>query len=221
MKKVINNNIVFIKYILSAGICFAIDLIMFTIFNLIFKNRITYSIMLATVMARIISSSVNYLLNKNKVFGYNDDKKVDTKTFLQYGLLVIIQMLVSSVAVTYIYNRTLFNESLIKISVDSVIFLVNFFVQKKFIFNNKEKKNNVKSSLVLLVYGIITAISFIVNPVLTVEPLKIDIRNHVLILTILSIFLYYFYKKYYNVVKREKLFSLISSIFFFIINIWI
>ena len=213
MKKIIDNNITFIKYVLSAGICFLIDLLLFTIFNFILKGKVTFAILLATILARIISSCVNYLLNKNRVFNYENDKKVDSKTMFQYFCLVIVQMLVSSLAVTIIYNKTLFNESLIKIPVDCVIFLVNFFVQKKFIFNKEEKKNKTKSNLILLIYGIITSISFIINPILTNEPIKIAVKGHVLILTILSLFLYYFYQRYYNQVKKHSIFFFLSIIF--------
>lgn len=213
MKKIISKNEIFIKYVLSAGLCFAIDIFLFTVFNYLFKSKISFSIFLATVLARIISSCINYILNKNKVFGFKNDKKIDFKTLFQYGLLVIIQMFVSSTLVTNIYNRTLFNESLIKIPVDCLIFIVNFFVQKKIIFNKEDKVLKNKSDLILLIYGIITSISFIVNPLLTVEKLKIDIKGHVLILTILSIFFGYFYMKYYNSTKKHTPLSVISFIF--------
>lgn len=213
MKKIIENNLTFIKYVFSAGFCFAVDLILFTIFNFIFKEKITFSILLATVLARIISSCVNYLLNKNRVFNYENNKKIDSKTIFQYFCLVIIQMLVSSLTVTLIYKKTSFNESLIKIPVDCVIFLVNFFVQKNFIFNKDKKSTKAKSNLILLLYGIITSISFIVNPIMTSEQLKISIKGHALILTILSFFLYYLYKKYYNQIKKYPIFLFVSIIF--------
>lgn len=213
MKRIIENNLTFIKYVFSAGFCFAVDLILFTIFNFIFKEKITFSILLATVLARIISSCVNYLLNKNRVFNYENNKKIDSKTIFQYFCLVIIQMLVSSLTVTLIYKKTSFNESLIKIPVDCVIFLVNFFVQKNFIFNKDKKSPKAKSNLILLLYGIITSISFIVNPIMTSEQLKISIKGHALILTILSFFLYHLYKKYYNQIKKYPIFLFVSIIF--------
>ena len=52
---------VFIKYIISAGISFAIDLTLFTLFNLLLKGVLSdLSIILATILARVISSFINY-----------------------------------------------------------------------------------------------------------------------------------------------------------------
>ena len=213
MKKIIDKYNTIIKYILSAGFCFVIDLLLFTIFNHIFKGIVKPSIILATILARIMSSFINYLLNRNRVFNYNASDTIDTASLSKYITLVIIQMLVSSLAVTYIYNKTLFNESLIKIPVDICIFVVNYIIQKKFIFNNQKKERKDKSNLVMLLYAILTSISFIVNPIKTTELLKVDIRGHVIILAIFTIFIYFFYKKYLNSTAKHKTFSLISIIF--------
>ena len=100
IKKIITNNITFIKYMFASGICFLLDLTLFTIFKLLF-NQVGTSILLATISARIISSFVNYLLNRNKVFN-NNEGKVDTKTLFKYYLLVIIIMFISGCFVTYL-----------------------------------------------------------------------------------------------------------------------
>ncbi len=136
----------FIKYIFSAGISFAIDLTLFTIFNLLFKNFIKdYSIIAATICARVISSVINYHMNRNAVFKKGDDRLADGKSFAQFAGLVVIQMCVSAGSV-FGLHRLLpkINETLIKIPVECVLFLVNYFVQKVFIFkgDNDDKKKN-------------------------------------------------------------------------------
>ena len=83
-------------------------------------------------MARVISSLVNYFINRNKVFK-NNENKMDVKTLIRYYLLVIIQMLVSATVVTSIYKSVHIYETLIKIPVEIVLFMVNYFVQKKFL----------------------------------------------------------------------------------------
>ena len=56
MKKLINKYYTFIKYVFSAGICLALDLLLFTIFNYLFKDSLgLLSITVATISARIIS----------------------------------------------------------------------------------------------------------------------------------------------------------------------
>ena len=128
--KLYNKYKVFLKYIFSAGLSFVIDLVLFSIFSLVLKQYISaYAIILSTFIARVISSFINYLLNGNMVFRSNN-KVVENSTLIKYYILVVVQMCV--------YLLTHFNETLIKIPVDVLIFVVNYFVQKKFIFVRKD-----------------------------------------------------------------------------------
>lgn len=124
---------VFFKYIFASVASFVIDIVLFTCFCSIFKNlEIGYYIISATVLARIISSLCNYLLNHKLVF---ESKKSTKNTLYRYVLLVIIQMIVSAVAVQILANTFInTNESIIKIVVDTIIFFCNFFIQKYCIF---------------------------------------------------------------------------------------
>lgn len=127
----------FLKYVISAGISFLIDLTLFTIFNMFFKKFIgTKAIICATILARIISSLINYHINRNSVFKKTEDNsKIDKKSFIQYVTLVIVQMFVSSFSVYALYQVLNINETLIKIPVECVLFIINYFVQKLLIFN--------------------------------------------------------------------------------------
>ena len=73
IKKIINKFFTFFKYIFSSGICYIIDLSIFSILSYLLKNipSVKY-ILISTVCARIFSSFINFILNKNKVF--NQDK---------------------------------------------------------------------------------------------------------------------------------------------------
>lgn len=143
MNKVVNlvkKYSVFLKYVISAGISFVLDLSLFTVFNILLKQSISdISIIMATVLARIISSFINYLMNRNGVFKKNTNK-IDTTTLVKYYILVVIQMFVSASLVLGLYKVTNINETLIKIPVDIIIFLVNYFIQKHFIFYDDKKK---------------------------------------------------------------------------------
>jgi len=133
----------FIKYVFSAGISFLIDLTFFTIFVSILKVLIaSYSIIISTILARGISSFINYHINRNTVFKkYDDNSKIDKESFIKNITLVIIQMFISSISVFVLYNLTKQNETLIKIPVECILFIINYFVQKLFIFN---KSNDLK-----------------------------------------------------------------------------
>ena len=114
----------FTSYILSSFSSFIIDLILFLMMFLFSKN-----IILSTLYSRLISSVWNYFINANLVF-----KNMDLKSIIMYYILVIIQMFISAISVLFIYNIVNSNILIIKIIVDTVLFFVNYFVQKNIIF---------------------------------------------------------------------------------------
>lgn len=129
--KILNS---FIKYSAVSIISCIIDVVIFKIFlmtvNLNLKE--TTLIILATIFARIISSFINFLLNKKVTF--NSNKKI-TNTIVKYYLLCIIQMIISGVLVSSLYNLTNGSEVIIKLIVDTILFFINYRVQRVFIFN--------------------------------------------------------------------------------------
>ena len=119
-----------VKYLFSAGSSFIIDLVLFAIFNYLLKDIGSISIVIATVLARILSSLYNYFLNSRFVFGnYNKS------SIFKYYLLVVIQMIISATSV-YLLNLvfTKVNDTIIKIFIDLIIFIANYIIQKKVIF---------------------------------------------------------------------------------------
>ena len=117
----------FMKYIIASISSFVIDIGLFTLFANIFKFN-NY-ILVSTIIARIISSMYNYLVNSKLVF-----KKKNSTSFIKYYILVIIQMFVSGYSVTLLSNVWHFNLSLIKFIVDVIIFIANFIIQREFVF---------------------------------------------------------------------------------------
>lgn len=114
-----------VKYLFSSGSSFIIDLILFTLFNYIFKH-----ILLATILARFLSSLYNYFLNSRIVF-----KSYTKSSIFKYYILVIIQMFISAYLVLGISNILKnINDTIIKFFVDIIIFIVNYFIQKEVIF---------------------------------------------------------------------------------------
>lgn len=127
----IKRNKTFFVYVLSAGSSFFIDLLLFTIFNALFSKFLGYgSIIVATILARVLSSLYNFLINSKYVF-----KKYSRKMLIEYYVLVVIQMLLSSTLV-YLINRFLFDTfaTVIKFFVDIILFIINYFIQKLIIF---------------------------------------------------------------------------------------
>lgn len=199
-------NNTFYKYLISGGLCFLFDIVLFTIFNYLLGNNPNH-IIYATIFARIISSFINYLLNRNKVFKTNDNKKVDKFTLVKYFLLVIICMLVSAHSVNYLYNILNINESVVKIIIDGLLCIINFFIQKKLIFTTY--KPHKKGMLITL--AILSSVAILYQPI-EADLIKIAYQNKVLLSSIMSIFLYFYYLKF-NDMERRKSFSVLSFIF--------
>ena len=127
----IGKNKVFIKYILSAGTSFFLDLFLFSIFNYIFSFFFEYeSIIVSTICARILSSLYNFIINSKLVF-----RKFSRTMIIKYYVLVFIQMCLSSILV-YLINKFLIYTLavIIKFFVDIILFIVNYFIQKIYIF---------------------------------------------------------------------------------------
>ncbi len=118
-----------LTYLLSSGLSFVIDILSFAIFHFFTKN-----ILLSSYLARLISSIVNYVVNKRFVFKNN--VKRNYKALLEYFLLVVINITISGLLVNKVYNYLHFNATIIKVVIDSLIFIVNYFLQKLVIFKS-------------------------------------------------------------------------------------
>ncbi len=122
----------FLKFILASISSFAIDIILFTIFSTLLKGILPlYYIAVATATARIISSVYNYCINRSKVF---EQKEKSNRSVIRYYLLVVLQMVMSALLVTLIHIVTPINTTIIKIIVDSILFLFSFAIQREWVF---------------------------------------------------------------------------------------
>ena len=70
MKELYKKFSVYINYLISSGISFFLDLGLYTIFILLIGDKVSKAIIISSYLARAISSFINYLINKNKVFKY-------------------------------------------------------------------------------------------------------------------------------------------------------
>ena len=139
IKELIKKYETFLKYIFVAGISFIIDIIFFTIFNKIFNFKT--EIIVATILARIISSLINYFLNNGIVFKSKEKK---LKTIYKYYILVVVQMFISGFLVDNLYDLLNINATLIKIPVEFILFIINYLIQKIFIFKRGNYEDNKK-----------------------------------------------------------------------------
>lgn len=124
---------VFIKYLFSSLSSTVVDLLLFSMLWPIFKP-ITgmYYIVIATVLARVVSAIYNYTINYRLVFS---SKESVGKSATKYFMLAVIQMGLSALLTTIGVNLiTILPETAIKAIVDVCLFFISFFVQRTVVF---------------------------------------------------------------------------------------
>lgn len=127
----------FIKFMSSSLICTLIDQGIFNLLNLaVFSNGAAKDgtiILISTVIARVISSCVNFLLNWKYVFGKSRNPK---RSFVRYLILSIGIMLASS-AGTWLLGMTGMSSTIAKLITDTLLYLVSYRVQQIWVFREE------------------------------------------------------------------------------------
>ena len=129
----------FVKFLFASLSSFVIDILLFHLFVFLFKDSFAalYYITVATVGARVISAVYNYLINYTFVFKSRASKSV---SLAKYALLAIVQMLLSAGLVSLIvFLIPGAWETLVKVIVDTVLFLLSYSIQQRFVFSSKSK----------------------------------------------------------------------------------
>ncbi|MFL1695754.1 glycosyltransferase [Weissella kandleri] len=125
----------FFTFAASSLISFLVDILLFEVIIFIFDNHVLKSVLIATIVSRLMSAVVNYNLNRNVVFDKNGQN-----TLIKYGSLFIVQMFISGFMTDFftqlIPNNTNVTPVLIKIVVDFVLFMISYRIQRDFIFKN-------------------------------------------------------------------------------------
>jgi putative flippase GtrA len=130
---------IFFKTSISSIISAGVDLSVFYFLSTVFEREYFY-VVLATVIARLFSGTVNFLINKFYAFQSTGRVKVE---LVSYTILFIIKMILSSLIVAYLSTTfTETNETLIKIIVDVILFFASFYIQDKYIFNENRRKKS-------------------------------------------------------------------------------
>lgn len=125
----------FAKYIISSISSFILDILLYSflvsLLPTIALGGIT-EIVIATIIARLISAAYNFAVNSKVVF-----KSKNKNSLIKYLILCIVQMFISAFAVSELYKVLQVNSTLIKVVVDTIIFLLNFVIQREWVFKKK------------------------------------------------------------------------------------
>jgi glycosyltransferase involved in cell wall biosynthesis len=124
----------------SSMLAFVIDFVLFTLLSLWVLPSVTslspdaelLEVVFAAVPARVVSSLVNFFVNRNVIFP-KKDKKGLARHMLSYYLLVAGILAVNILMITGIQSLGL-NVLVAKIITEAILFLVSFFFQRCLIF---------------------------------------------------------------------------------------
>ena len=125
----------FAKYIISSLSSFVVDILLFTLFVKILPEinlKGITEIFLATIIARILSATYNFIINSKVVF-----KNQNKNSIIKYFILCLVQMFISAFAVSELFKTLNMDSTLIKVIVDTVIFIINFVIQREWVFKKK------------------------------------------------------------------------------------
>lgn len=130
-----------LKYLFSSVAASLIDELAFYIFKKIgfpafLPIPLTYS---ASLLARVISSLVNYSMNAKLVFG----DSVSKRTLAKYYVLAVAQIAISASLVFLVEHVFRISSPALstaaKMVIDTVLFFFSFRIQHKWVFNSKGK----------------------------------------------------------------------------------
>ena len=126
----------FLKFSVVSISVSVFDIFLYWLFTEYVFFDIAYPLIWSTVLARIISATVNYVINRQVVFRSNEDRR---KSAFQFVILSIVQCGLSALLVHGAEAMTSGDKVVIKVIVDTLLFFANYKVQQKFIFIRKEQ----------------------------------------------------------------------------------
>ena len=117
------------KFMAASFFCFLLDLFCFSVLNFVTNGRyLTH----CNVIARLISATVNFTINKHLVF--KDDQSV-IKTALKYIVVAAIVLTLNSVLLNLLVKGVRLNAIVSKIIVECTMFFFSWATQQFLIFN--------------------------------------------------------------------------------------
>ena len=136
--------LVFMKYTITSIVATVFDFLIFSTAVASLKWVIpVYYIIVSTIIARVCSSLINFYLSKNAVFK-NDESAAPM--MVRFFSLAGIQMILSAVLVTLIYRVLPITETVVKIIVDSALFVTFYPMQREWVFSNGNDKKNTEDN---------------------------------------------------------------------------
>jgi glycosyltransferase involved in cell wall biosynthesis len=125
--KIYRQPITFVFVGLSSAV---IDIGIFSILMVMINFQLASTIFIATLVARIVSGIYNFLMNKWVSF---QSKTKGKREFVSYLLLYVFQ-LGASASLVYVISFQFEQLTYVKLIVDSILFMLSYYIQKHYIF---------------------------------------------------------------------------------------
>lgn len=124
-----------IKFSASSLIGFGVDYALFALLTL-FNPPMAHWVLMCTIIARVISASINFTINYHLVF-----KKRETlwMAFIKYAGLAICILGCNLLLMWLLYEQAGMNEYLAKIIVEVTLFITSWLIQRLFVFRKRRK----------------------------------------------------------------------------------
>ena len=138
----------FLRFIAASLICFCVDYALYLLFNNLFRDhvpslnhnlvflsiRIVARIGVAALLARFISSVLNYFINKSYVFS---NRNGFGKTFWRYACTVVVIVAISAWLTSSLHLWFGWNDNLVKMPVDILLFFLSYYLQRRWVFGGE------------------------------------------------------------------------------------
>ncbi len=121
----------FFRFLLSSVSSSAIDILLFHLLVRLLKALTPVYILFSTVGARLVSSLVNFTINRRRVFRGSGNRR---RTLARFALLCVCVMTASAFLVGRLVKLLGWEETMVKMMVDGLLFFVNYTVQRKWVF---------------------------------------------------------------------------------------
>lgn len=123
----------FLRFLISSLSSSVLDLTLFSILCTLLKDIIgVVYVAVATVGARILSATYNFIINHRFVFKSSEKYN---RAMLKYFILVLCQMTASALLVTLLCMIIKeINETVVKMIVDTILFFISYRMQQNLVF---------------------------------------------------------------------------------------
>ena len=138
MKKIIKKflSMRFIRYGLSSLMAFTINYVILLVLDKALSD-ITLGLEIAATVGWIVSSNVNFFVNRKAVF---HDKGKVVPEYLKYYSVAIPVFLIKNLGLFEIFVRLLnISAAIASPLAETVMFILTYFIQKFLVFNGKKK----------------------------------------------------------------------------------